>query len=141
MLQEVSHEADQQLQEDCLAGDPAAWRRLVATHETLLLAHIAQHVPIDREAGDTAEDVLQKVWFALLEHDCRRLRDYDPARGSLATYLKAVASQQAALSRRKRRMQPHVVLALGSLELIDPASELPPLREPTEARNSFFEKN
>jgi RNA polymerase sigma-70 factor (ECF subfamily) len=57
-----------------------------------------------RSAGQDARDVTQEVFLRLIRNDYRLLRQYDPARSSLVTWLTVVAHSMALDHLRRRRL-------------------------------------
>lgn len=55
----------------------------------------------DMGSRDGTEDLCQEVFLALFEHDARRLRQFDPAKGAAASWLGMIA-RQVALKRLER---------------------------------------
>ncbi|MEZ6195150.1 MAG: sigma-70 family RNA polymerase sigma factor [Planctomycetota bacterium] len=85
-------EAD--LRRAVLRGEDAAWRLLFREHaEGLRRAARA----LDREA---AEDLIQEVWLVAV----RRIRDFDPERGTFGAWLGGIL-RGAAANRRRRRVE------------------------------------
>jgi len=79
-----------------LGGDAAAWRAWYDEHFAPLAAYASW-----RCGGlpDVAEDVLQQTWLTAV----RRLRSFDPARGSFAAWLRGIAANAARNAVRGRR--------------------------------------
>lgn len=75
----------------CLTGD----REGFARHFTPLVSGIVRD-----------PDLAQEVFLALFEDDCRKLRQFDPARGSPASWIGLIARQTAT----KRRIRPSLPL-------------------------------
>ena len=80
-----------------LAGDSSAWRAWYDEHFSRLAAYVGW-----RCGGltDVADDVLQETWLIAV----RKLRDFEPAHGSFAAWLRGVAANvvRNALRSRKR---------------------------------------
>jgi RNA polymerase sigma factor (sigma-70 family) len=77
-----------------LEGDAAALSRLYVCHRAQVL-RVAQRTIERISPHEEAAELAQEVWFRLLDHGCRRLRSFDPARGPFARFLQMVAWQQA----------------------------------------------
>jgi len=92
---------DAELLQRCLAGETAAWGRLVRTHAAVMHAVVARLLQRGRGPQLDIEDVLQGVFLKLWEDDRRRLRSF---RGGcrLSTWLAAVARREA-LDRLRQR--------------------------------------
>lgn len=74
----------------CIARDDSAWATLFDRVFRPLRRYFRHHLHNDMDAGDLAQNVL----LELLKDDCRKLRIYDPSRGSFTTYLWTLASRQ-----------------------------------------------
>ena len=100
-------EGDQRLLEDCLAGRAGAWERLLSAHGAFALGLAGERL---RRAGygvAEAEEVVQEVWVAFLEHGGRRLLGVDASRG-FRPYLAAAVLNAARAwlrGRERRRMR------------------------------------
>lgn len=75
---------------DCLAGGPAE-RDAFARHFTPLIRGVVRD-----------PDLVQEAFVSLFENDGRRLRQFDPAKGSAGAWIALVAGQSA----RKRAAKP-----------------------------------
>jgi RNA polymerase sigma-70 factor (ECF subfamily) len=83
-----------QLLERLLDGEERAWTEFCRRYQGLLVASVRR---VLRRCGTSASpedlaDLVAEVWLALLRDDKRRLRLYDPARGSLARWLGLIAA-------------------------------------------------
>jgi RNA polymerase sigma-70 factor (ECF subfamily) len=89
-----------------LAGDTAAWRGWYARHFDRLAGYVRW-----RCGGlpDLADDVLQDTWLTAV----RRLRTFDPARGTFFDFLCGVASNVARNAVRGRRRSARRVRSLA----------------------------
>jgi RNA polymerase sigma factor (sigma-70 family) len=86
-----------------LSGDVTALARLYASYHPLVL-RTARHTLERLRLEDTPSELAAEVWLRLLDHGCRALRAFDPARGSFRGFMKMVAWQHAlAVARRWRR--------------------------------------
>jgi len=79
-----------------LAGDRAAWRAWYDEHFPRLAAYVGW-----RCGGlvDLADDAIQDTWLTAV----RRLRAFDPARGSFAAWLRGIAANAVRNALRSRR--------------------------------------
>jgi RNA polymerase sigma-70 factor (ECF subfamily) len=68
-----------------LAGDQQAWRTWYEESFPALAAYVAWRCAGLREA---AEEILQETWLTAV----RRIRDFDPGRGSFAGWLRGIAA-------------------------------------------------
>jgi RNA polymerase sigma factor (sigma-70 family) len=107
----------------CLRGDKRAWDAFVDRYASVIFAAVRRALdrrrPPDRE--EAAEDVAQDVFLRLIRNDFRLLRNYDPERASLVTWLTIVARSTAIDFLRRKRL-PTVPLD----EVRPPASAGPP---------------
>lgn len=109
-----------------LRGDAAAWNAFAA--EVLPKVHRAVELALGRYAGragtDVVEDLAQETLVKLVKDDYRVLRQFDPERASLATWLALVARGTAIDYLRRRKLK------TGQL---DPEVELAAPTEPEPA--------
>lgn len=77
----------------CLDGHPDAWDTFYDRFHPLLFHHVARLVRGTGRA-ELVEEVVSRVWCALLARDRLRLRLFDPERGCLSTFLCIIARQQ-----------------------------------------------
>lgn len=86
-----------------LAGDTAALTRLYASYHPLVL-RTAERTLVRLRLADPSDELAAEVWLHLLEHGCRALRAFDPARGTFRGFMKMLAWQHAlAVARRWKR--------------------------------------
>jgi RNA polymerase sigma-70 factor (ECF subfamily) len=83
-----------------LAGNKASWDSFVARFAGLILAAVRRVVGSD---GIDVEDIAQDVFVRLCKDDFRLLRQYDPTRAGLSTWLTIVARSVAHDMIRRRR--------------------------------------
>jgi RNA polymerase sigma-70 factor (ECF subfamily) len=88
-----------------LAGNKAAWDAFVTRFAGLILAAVRRVVGPN---GAEVEDIVQDVFVRLCKDDFRLLRQYDPTRAGLSTWLTIVARSVAhdAIRRRRPTTQP-----------------------------------
>lgn len=77
-----------------LAGDEAAWTVLYRRHAGALYAFAARRLPGDAPA---AEELVQDVWMIAV----KRIRRFDPQRGSFLSWLFGIAEMQLRNQRRR----------------------------------------
>jgi len=77
----------------CILGDERAWGDLVERYQSALLRSIRIKLLSFFGKKPPVEGIGQEVWLALLEHNCARLKRYDPLRGSFDTFLRVIANQ------------------------------------------------
>jgi RNA polymerase sigma-70 factor (ECF subfamily) len=92
-----------------LAGDAGAWRRWYDAHFERLAGYVRWRCGGLR---DLADDVLQEAWLAAV----RRLRKFDPAKGTLFDWLCGIASNAARNAIRARLRQKARARPLGATD-------------------------
>ena len=99
---------DLALLERLLDGDKAAWNRFVERFAAVIFAAVRRKlVPAGR--ADDSEDVAQDVFLRLCARDFRLLRNYDPAKAKVSTWLTVVATSSA-IDHLRRQKAPGVAL-------------------------------
>jgi RNA polymerase sigma-70 factor (ECF subfamily) len=94
--------AEQEDLADLLAGKKAAWDSFVARFAGLIISAVRRVLGPD---GQDVEDIAQDVFVRLCKDDFRLLRQYDPTRAALSTWLTIVARSVAHDAIRRRRAQ------------------------------------
>ena len=91
-----------------LAGDEGAWRALYEASFEPLYGYV-----LWRCAGlrDSTDDIVQETWLVAV----RRLRWFDPERGSFLTWLRGIAGNLVRNHFRKEKRRP--VVPLGNIEV------------------------
>jgi RNA polymerase sigma factor (sigma-70 family) len=114
--------AQDALPDALLNGDRAAWESFVRRYGGLIVAAVRG---IALSHGDV-EDLTQEVFVRLCKDDFRLLRNYDPARAGLSTWLTIVARSTARDALRRRRADsvpieavPEAQLAVGPVEPVE----------------------
>jgi RNA polymerase sigma-70 factor (ECF subfamily) len=81
-------------------GDKAAWNSFVARYAGLIVA------AVNRVGGPQVEtaDIVQDVFVRLCKDDFRLLRQFDPDRSALSTWLTIIARSVAHDALRRRRL-------------------------------------
>ena len=75
-----------------LVGDEAsAWSELVERFGPVVYGAINKTLRRYNRNGDDAGDIAQDVFLRLCQEGCRLLRQYDPARASLSTWLTVIS--------------------------------------------------
>lgn len=95
------------------SGEAREFGLLVKRHGPALMAFVGRIV----EQQEDAEDVVQNTFVAAYEH----LKDYDPQRASLPTWLQRIAYHKSLYHLRKRKRQTLLPLNVGD----DVPDELP----------------
>ncbi len=96
----VDLRGDQEDLAGLLAGNKVSWDSFVARFAGLILAAVRRVVGTD---GIDVEDIAQDVFVRLCKDDFRLLRQYDPARAGLSTWLTIVSRSVAHDGIRRRR--------------------------------------
>jgi RNA polymerase sigma-70 factor (ECF subfamily) len=112
-----SPEGEIRLVDACLAGDEGAWDAFVETFAPLVTRVVHLRLcALGRELG-AVEDIVQEVFLHLVESSCRRLRNFEPARGRLAAYVATIADRvtrdRAASQRREQVRRTDFARELG----------------------------
>lgn len=117
--------ADSRLASRCLAGEPDAWEEFYAQCHPPLLVSIEALLGPDQGDPNLVDEIAARVWYALIEHDGRRLARYRPQRGArLITYLRALAKTEVCRHlRRERRRQRRERIALRGRPPHQPAGD------------------
>lgn len=89
-----------------LAGGKTDWDRFVAAAAPVIHAVARRVVAAHGVATEEAGDVAQDVFVRLCADNRRLLRNYDPARASMGTWL-AVVARSCAVDHLRRRRQQH----------------------------------
>ncbi len=94
--------AEQQLIQRCLQGDDAAWESLFHLCQRSLLLSIKLTLGAQAADEDLVNEIAAQVWLWLVESD-RRLKNFDPHRGRLTTYLAVLARESVRRLKRSER--------------------------------------
>ena len=89
------------LPDTLLRGEKAAWDAFVRRYGGLVVAAVRGVAMAQAEV----EDLTQEVFVRLCKDDFRLLRNYDPERASLSTWLTIVARSSARDGLRRRRAE------------------------------------
>lgn len=73
--------ADAALAKECIAGNVQAWEFLFAEYHSFLEKAARELLRLWNSDISMAEDVVSKVWYALVDHDGELLSRYDLTRG------------------------------------------------------------
>ena len=87
-----------------IAGDSGAWSRFVRDHARVICAAVGRRL-LPAGCGGEVDDVAQDVFVRLCRSDFKLLRNFDPARAKLSTWLTVIATSAAIDHLRKRRNQ------------------------------------
>ena len=110
------------LPDTLLRGEKAAWDAFVRRYGGLVVAAVRGVAMAQAEV----EDLTQEVFVRLCKDDFRLLRNYDPERASLSTWLTIVARSTARDGLRRRRAEtvpldsvPEAQLAIDPVMLVE----------------------
>jgi RNA polymerase sigma-70 factor, ECF subfamily len=85
---------DNILLQAALDGDRRAWEQFYRRFDVLIRKSVC--TTLHRYRGDVSEadsaDFVAEVWVALLRHDRRKLRLFDPSRCSISTWIRRLAT-------------------------------------------------
>ena len=110
-----------------LNGDATAWESFVRRYGGLIVAAVRG---IAQSHGEV-EDLTQEVFVRLCKDDFRLLRNYDPARAGLSTWLTIVARSTARDALRRRRAESVPIEAVPEAQLaVDPVEPVQKLKLP-----------
>ncbi|MDP7029492.1 MAG: sigma-70 family RNA polymerase sigma factor [Phycisphaerales bacterium] len=92
-------------QEACIRGDAEAWTAFCDETIRLVVASIRRVCPSGRTPhGEDMDDLVQAVYIKLLKNDRRLLRNYDPARSAVSTWITLIARSVAIDALRRRSL-------------------------------------
>jgi RNA polymerase sigma-70 factor (ECF subfamily) len=115
------------LPETLLRGEKAAWDAFVRRYGGLVVAAVRGVAMAQAEV----EDLTQEVFVRLCKDDFRLLRNYDPERASLSTWLTIVARSTARDGLRRRRAETVPLDSVPEAQLaIDPVMPVEKLKLP-----------
>ena len=110
-----------------LAGENGAWQAFVQRYARLIVAALRGLVRDQPEI----EDLTQEVFLRLCKDDFRLLRNYDPARAGLSTWLTIVARSTARDALRRKRGESVPIDAVPEHRLaVDPVEPVRRLKLP-----------
>ncbi len=105
-----------------LGGDKGSWDRFVKRAAPVIYGAVRRRLEPAGRLGD-ADDVAQDVFIRLCRADYKLLRDYDPGRAKLSTWLTVIASS-AAIDHLRRLKRPTTSLdAVPEAELAEDPKE------------------
>jgi DNA-directed RNA polymerase specialized sigma24 family protein len=91
--------------EACINGDAEAWQAFCDHTVRLVVASIRRVIPSGKTpSGDEIEDLVQSVYIKLLRNDRRLLRNYDPERAGISTWITLIARSVAIDSLRRKNL-------------------------------------
>lgn len=94
-----------------VAGDKAAWDAFVERHARVIYAAVQRRLVPAGRAGE-ADDVAQEVFVKLCGRNFHLLRNYDPKRAKLTTWLTVIATSTA-IDHLRRQSAPTTALDLA----------------------------
>lgn len=110
-------EADRQLVDRCLNGDPSAWDAMYQLFHHGLMASVKLLLGPGAWDRNLIEEIVARVWYSLVSRDGEVLDRFDPSRGCrLSTYLAQLARSEISRffrSEQRRRNRERVVSQPG----------------------------
>ncbi|MBT5656917.1 MAG: sigma-70 family RNA polymerase sigma factor [Phycisphaerae bacterium] len=89
----------------CIRGDAEAWQSFCDHTIRLVIASIRRVCPSGKTPyGDEIDDLVQSVYVKLLRNDRRLLRNYDPSKAGISTWITLIARSVAIDSLRRRTL-------------------------------------
>ena len=89
----------------CIRGDAEAWQAFTDQTIRLVIASIRRVCPSGKTPyGDEIDDLVQSVYIKLLRNDRRLLRNYDPSKAGVSTWITLIARSVAIDSLRRRTL-------------------------------------
>ena len=109
-----------------VAGDKAAWDGFVQRYARVIYAAVQRRlVPAGR--SHEADDVAQDIFVKLCSRDFKLLRNYDPARAKLSTWLTVIATSTT-IDHLRRQSAPTTDLDSAPQAALAVEPKLPPMR-------------
>lgn len=96
-------EQDLRLIRDLAEGDARAWSDFVDRYSPVIYGAVTKTLRKHGRDADDAGDVAQDVFVRLCKAECRLLRQYDPAKAALTTWLTIIATSTTIDFLRKLR--------------------------------------
>ena len=87
-----------------IGGDKSAWDAFVARHAKVIYAAIQRSFSAAGRPLNDADDIFQDVFVRLAVNEYHLLRQYDPTRSALTTWLTVVARSTALNALRRRQL-------------------------------------
>jgi len=106
-----------------VAGDKEAWDEFVQRHARVIYAAVQRRLVPAGRAGD-ADDVAQDVFLKLCGRNFHLLRNYDPTRAKLTTWLTVIATSTA-IDHLRRQSAPTTALDLAPESVLAVEPKLP----------------
>ena len=108
---------DRQLVDRCLLGDSKAWSKIYHLHHDRLLMAIRTLTFGNQANAELVDEIVARVWFAVVDNDARLLDRFDPQRGCrLIAFLTGIAKFETLnffrSERRRKRREEYVSQAV-----------------------------
>ena len=95
---------DRDLINQCLSGRPEAWEQLYNCCHASLLNSIRKQLGSQADDEEFVDEVAARVWYLVIQNDCRLLRRFDTTRNArLSTYLAGLARNEIRSYRKSER--------------------------------------
>jgi len=108
----------------CLSGEGQAWTAFVNGTVGLVIAAVRRTMGSPPPRGIDVDDLVQQVYLRLLQHDMRLLRNYDPGRSGISTWITLITRSTTIDALRRRRLPVVSVDAALSIPVQDQPPEL-----------------
>ncbi|GAB5467758.1 MAG: RNA polymerase sigma factor [Rhodospirillales bacterium] len=105
-----------------LAGKPGAWNAFVTRYAPVIYAAVRKRLVSAGREGDV-EDVAQDVFVKICARDHRLLRNYDPEKARLTTWLTVIATSTSIDHLRRNARQTSSIDEVSEQHLAVPARE------------------
>lgn len=109
-----------------LSGHKPAWDAFVKHYAGIIQAAVRRVTGTEGEI----DDLVQEVFVRLCKDDCRLLKQYDPTRSGLSTWLTIVARSTARDAVRRRKLPTQTIEVTPEAAFAIPPKEFEPLRIP-----------
>jgi DNA-directed RNA polymerase specialized sigma24 family protein len=104
---------DRKLIDNCIAGDALAWEEIYQLYHDRLVMTIRQLTFGTSVGSELVDEIAARVWFSLVDNQCRLLDRFDPERGCrLIAFLTGIAKFETLnffRSERRRRRREEIV--------------------------------
>ncbi len=112
---------DRELVQGCLAEEASneIWRQLFVRFHAYLLVTVRRELGSDGASPDRVQEVVQRLWYALLTQAPKLLSRFDETRCPLRTYLGTLAKQRARWDYLRRHRSERQQVSLSEAQLRD----------------------
>ncbi|MCH2136245.1 MAG: sigma-70 family RNA polymerase sigma factor [Phycisphaerales bacterium] len=107
----------------CLSGDSRAWSAFVSGTAGLVIAAVRRTLGPSGPPSLDVDDLVQQVYLKLLQNDMRLMRQYDPARSGVSTWITLISRSTTIDALRRKRLPVVPAEAALSVPIEDQAPE------------------